>query len=105
MLGQAVHIFMALCISNLDVASLQNEDGSFQGDQWGEVDTRFCYIALSICSLLKRLNDINVEKCVEWIVKCRNYDGGFGNQPGGESHSAQSKCQFPVPEKCGYDTY
>lgn len=77
--------------SPLDVVERQNEDGSFRGDDWGEVDTRFCYIALSICSLLNRLDAINVDKCVEWIVKCRNYDGGFGNQPGAESHSAQSK--------------
>lgn len=27
-------------ISMLDVAGLQNEDGSFSGDMWGEIDTR-----------------------------------------------------------------
>lgn len=41
----------------LDIKSLRNEDGSFKGDNWGEVDTRFCYIALSCLSLLKRLED------------------------------------------------
>lgn len=25
----------------LDIVSLQNEDGSFSGDMWGEVDTRY----------------------------------------------------------------
>jgi len=25
----------------LDIVSLQNEDGSFSGDIWGEVDTRY----------------------------------------------------------------
>jgi hypothetical protein len=24
-----------------DVAGLQNEDGSFAGDEWGEIDTRY----------------------------------------------------------------
>ena len=24
-----------------DIAGLQNEDGSFAGDEWGEVDTRY----------------------------------------------------------------
>jgi len=24
-----------------DIVSLQNEDGSFSGDMWGEVDTRY----------------------------------------------------------------
>lgn len=30
-----------------DVASLQQEDGSFAGDQWGEIDTR--QIQLCMC--------------------------------------------------------
>ena len=30
------------------VGSLQQPDGSFYGDKWGEVDTRFSYCALSI---------------------------------------------------------
>lgn len=25
---------------NTDITSLQNEDGSFSGDMWGEIDTR-----------------------------------------------------------------
>lgn len=24
-----------------DIAGLQNEDGSFAGDEWGEIDTRY----------------------------------------------------------------
>ncbi|KNC76590.1 hypothetical protein SARC_10918 [Sphaeroforma arctica JP610] len=31
---------------------LQNEDGSFRGDEWGEVDTRFSFCALAGLSLL-----------------------------------------------------
>ena len=34
------------------VKSLQNEDGSFQGDEWGEVDTRFSFCAVATLSLL-----------------------------------------------------
>lgn len=34
------------------VHSLQNEDGSFSGDQWGEIDTRFSFCALAILHLL-----------------------------------------------------
>ena len=34
------------------VASLQQPDGSFAGDEWGEIDTRFTYCALSTLSLL-----------------------------------------------------
>jgi hypothetical protein len=32
--------FLFLSYIMLDVAGLQNEDGSFSGDIWGEVDTR-----------------------------------------------------------------
>ncbi|CAN1232330.1 Geranylgeranyl transferase type-2 subunit beta 2 [Linum perenne] len=75
-----------------DIAGLQNEDGSFSGDMWGEVDTRFSYIAICSLSILKRLDRINVEKAVNYIISCRNVDGGFGCTPGGESHSGQIFC-------------
>ena len=39
------------------VASLQQPDGSFFGDEWGEVDTRFSYCALCCASLLDRLDE------------------------------------------------
>ena len=76
------------------VASLQQPDGSFYGDQWGEVDTRFSYCALSCMSLLGRLDagDIDVDKAVEFVGRCRNFDGGFGAVPGAESHAGQIFC-------------
>ncbi|GAB2274859.1 hypothetical protein Dimus_009630 [Dionaea muscipula] len=49
------------------ITGLQNEDGSFSGDIWGEVDTRFSYIAISALSLLHQLDRINVEKAVNYI--------------------------------------
>lgn len=87
----------------------------FQGT-WGEVDTRyilpdsllnlhwcfsdmisstkflfrFSYIAICCLSILKRLDKINVDKAVNYIVSCKNLDGGFGCTPGGESHAGQS---------------
>ncbi|KAF6142304.1 hypothetical protein GIB67_022917 [Kingdonia uniflora] len=75
-----------------DVAGLQSEDGSFSGDIWGEVDTRFSYIAVSCLSLLHCLDKINVAKAVNYIVSCQNSDGGFGCTPGGESHAGQVFC-------------
>ncbi|KAH7533373.1 hypothetical protein FEM48_Zijuj04G0123900 [Ziziphus jujuba var. spinosa] len=75
-----------------DVAGLQNEDGSFSGDMWGEIDTRFSYIAICCLSLLHRLDKINVENAVSYIVSCKNLDGGFGCMPGGESHAGQIFC-------------
>ena len=51
------------------IAGLQQADGSFFGDQWGEVDTRFSYCALSAMSLLGRLHtgEIDVAKAVEFV--------------------------------------
>lgn len=31
-------------------------------------------------------------KTVEWILLCKNYDGGFGNMPGAESHAGHIFC-------------
>ena len=123
------------------ISKLQNTtDGSFSGDEWGEVDTRFSYCAFSALSLLahgmgeecfldfdrndnvdkdnnknaaamealeideeKKKEDssandkaleimrkiVDVDKGCEFIMKCRNFDGGFGSTPGGESHAGQ----------------
>jgi prenyltransferase beta subunit len=51
---------------------------------------RFSYIALCTLSLLHRLHKIDVQKTVDFIVSCKNLDGGFGAMPGGESHAGQS---------------
>ncbi len=76
----------------IDVAALQNkETGAFSGDEWGEVDTRFSYCAISCMSLLKRLDAINVPKAVDFIQSCRNFDGGYGSIPGAESHAGQGE--------------
>lgn len=70
---------------------MQLEDGSFQGDKYGEVDSRFVFTAIQTLSLLDRLEIVDTEKTTEWILKCQNFDGGFGLVPDSESHSAQSK--------------
>lgn len=92
------------------VASLQQSDGSFAGDEWGEVDTRFSYCALSALSILGALPDddtrtcadassssnekptIDVQKAALYVSSCRNFDGGFGSVPGAESHAGQIFC-------------
>lgn len=71
------------------ITSLQQPSGVFAGDCWGEVDTRFLYCAVNALSLVGHLDKMNVDKAVEYIVKCRNFDGGFGSVIGAESHAAQ----------------
>lgn len=53
------------------VASLQLADGSFVGDKWGEVDTRFSYCALSALSILGKLNSgiIDVPNAVSYVSR------------------------------------
>ena len=71
------------------IASLQQPSGVFAGDTFGEIDTRFLYIAVNALSLLGRLEAIDVEKAVSYIRQCRNFDGGYGAIAGAESHAAQ----------------
>jgi geranylgeranyl transferase type-2 subunit beta len=74
-----------------DLKGLQNSDGSFKGDEYGEVDTRFSYCAVSCASLLNGLDHLDTKKAIEFIIKCQNFDGGFGSVPEAESHSGQSR--------------
>ncbi|KAH7921687.1 rab geranylgeranyltransferase [Leucogyrophana mollusca] len=71
------------------ILSLQQPSGVFAGDPWGEIDTRFSYIAVNALSLLGRLSELDVEKTVAYFRQCRNFDGGFGATAGAESHSTQ----------------
>lgn len=71
------------------VRQLQRPDGSFQGDRWGETDTRFLYCAVSALAHLGALDELDHEKTIRWILRCANMDGGFGLTEGAESHAAQ----------------
>lgn len=74
------------------VSSLQQPDGSFSGDRWGEIDTRFTYCALSTLSILGALDRVEVRRAAIYIQQCRNLDGGFGSVIGAESHAGQVFC-------------
>ncbi|PYH43377.1 Rab geranylgeranyltransferase subunit beta BET2 [Aspergillus saccharolyticus JOP 1030-1] len=72
------------------IAGLQDkESGAFQGDEWGEKDTRFLYGAFNALSLLGLLDMVDVSKAVEYIKACENLDGGYGIRPGTETHAGQ----------------
>ncbi|KAG5900147.1 hypothetical protein JTB14_012820 [Gonioctena quinquepunctata] len=74
------------------IASLQLPDGSFSGDKWGEVDTRFSFCAVATLSLLNRMDAIDVNKAVDFVASCKNFDGGFGSRPLSESHAGLIYC-------------
>jgi geranylgeranyl transferase type-2 subunit beta len=79
---------LAKCFSV--IAGLQDkETGSFMGDEWGELDTRFLYGALNALSLLNLLDLVDVARAVSYVQQCENLDGGYGVSPGAESHAGQ----------------
>ncbi|KYN01086.1 Geranylgeranyl transferase type-2 subunit beta [Cyphomyrmex costatus] len=82
--------FIRQCQS--DSGGISATDGSFEGDQWGEIDVRFSFCAVATLSLLNRLDAIDVEKAVQFVLKCMNFDGGFGSKPGSESHAGLIYC-------------
>jgi geranylgeranyl transferase type-2 subunit beta len=73
-----------------DVAALQDaQSGSFAGDVWGEKDTRFIHCAFIALSILDHMSLVDVDKAVEHIQLCANFEGAYGTSPGAESHSGQ----------------
>lgn len=82
--------------SSAVLLSLVSVDGRVSGDRWGESDTRFSYILLNALTLLGRLGDLErlhvgrgKELVVDNIANSMNFDGGFGTEPGAESHGGQ----------------
>lgn len=51
------------------MSGLQQPDGSFFGDEWGEVDTRFSYCALSSMAIIGQLDSgkIDLLKAAEFV--------------------------------------
>lgn len=41
---------------------------------------------------MQRLDTINMDKAVEFIRSCMNFDGGFGSRPLSESHAGLIYC-------------
>lgn len=74
------------------VQSLQQPDGSFFGDKFGEVDTRFSFCAVAILALTNQMDLVDLEKAVEFVMSCANSDGGFGSKPFAESHAGLIYC-------------
>jgi geranylgeranyl transferase type-2 subunit beta len=73
-----------------DIWERAQPDGTFTGDKWGEIDTRFAFCALQAMAILGKLDQLDMDKIVAYIVRCMNFDGGFGNIPGAESHAGHS---------------
>lgn len=64
-----------------------------------EVDTRFSFCAVATLYLIDRLHVIDLDKAVQFVLSCYNFDGGFGTRPGSESHAGQVGFFVAVDEK------
>lgn len=75
------------------LTSLQLSDGSFVTTIFGsENDLRFTYCAAAICHILDDWSCIDVDKAVEFIIKCQTYEGGIGLNIGFEAHGGSTYC-------------
>jgi len=80
----------------------QQPNGSFQYIVGlAASDARFVYCACVICNLLDDFSGIDKEKMIEWLYSCQNYDGGFGLNPGLESHGGATYCCVASLGLCG----
>ena len=59
---------------------------------FGEKSIQDSLCAVATLALLGKLDAINVEKAIEFVLSCMNFDGGFGCRPGSESHAGQICC-------------
>lgn len=73
---------------------LQNpKDGSFCAAlDCPEADVRFIFSALATCAILDDFSSVDVDAVTSFILKCQNYDGGFGQRPQVESHGGSTYC-------------
>ena len=49
----------------------------------------FYLFILTLYIFQGRLDAIDTDKAVEFVLSCMNFDGGFGCRPGSESHAGQ----------------
>lgn len=72
--------------------SVKQPDGSYIMHTEGEPDVRGVYCALAVSTICGIKDDKLTENCVEWIVSCQTYEGGFGGFPGCEAHGGYTFC-------------
>lgn len=56
------------------------------------MDVRVTYCVISIASLYGILTEELTQGVVEYVVACQSYEGGFGGEPGNESHGGYAFC-------------
>eukprot|EP00897_Mesotaenium_endlicherianum_P003880 jgi/Mesen1/351/ME000001S02660 len=73
--------------------SLQLPDGSFSPASVSmEADMRFVFCAAAISYMLEDWGGFDYCKALHFISRCQTFDGGFGLNPGLESHGGSTYC-------------
>jgi len=76
-----------------EMKDIQLEDGSFKSTKSGsENDMRFVYCACAVSHMLNDWTGINIPKTLDYIRRCRTWDGGIGLSPGQEGHGGSAFC-------------
>jgi geranylgeranyl transferase type-1 subunit beta len=75
------------------IRAVQNPLGAFRAQIIdSEYDVRFTFCAAAIMRMLGRTNGVDIEKAIDFILKCQSYEGGFGWVPGDEAHGGATYC-------------
>lgn len=82
------------------IVSLQQSEGGFASDEFGEDDIRHTYAAVASLHLLGSLDRIDTALTINHIVHCQTIDGAFATRPGGESHAGYTFCCVATLAMC-----
>ena len=50
------------------------------------------YAALAVAKLTNILDQVLVDNCLQFVISCQTYEGGFGGQPMNEAHGGYTYC-------------
>ena len=79
-------------LSTVERASVLSVSLGYPEEDPSETDTRYSFCAVATLQLLNRLDAIDQDKAVDYIIRCQNFDGAFGVREGSESHAGQVFC-------------
>ncbi|KZV64139.1 terpenoid cyclases/Protein prenyltransferase [Peniophora sp. CONT] len=88
------------------VSACQGPDGGFStlaltAYPYADADLRMLYCACVICNLLDDWTCIDTSAAVGFVRKCRTYEGGYAQGPGGEALGGTSYCAIAALDLLG----
>lgn len=83
------------------IMSLKCENGSFRTTLDMENDIRSTFTAILIAYTLNMLTPEITQGVSDYVLSCRRYDGGYGPEPGIESHGGYVHCAVGIMKILG----